>query len=59
AILGTQAYVRGLIELWQLERGRQYPPKANLLGGADWAAGEAAQGQDLACLRGLRKAVFG
>jgi hypothetical protein len=59
AILGTQEYVRGLIVLWQLERGRQYPLKANLLGGADWAGAEAASGQDLACLRGLKKKVFG
>ena len=59
AILGTQDYVRGMIERWQLDRGRRYPPKANLLRGAEWGSAEAVQGQNLACLRGLRKAVFG
>ncbi|MFP4261402.1 MAG: transposase [Opitutales bacterium] len=59
AILGTEDYVRGFIDLWQREKGRKYPPKAHLLSGADWGAGEAPQVQDLACIRGLRKAVFG
>jgi len=51
AILGTEDYVRGFIDLWQVEKGRKYPPKANALHGADW--------RDLACIRGLRKSVFG
>ena len=51
AILGTQDYVRSFIDLWQVEKGRKYPPKANLLCGADW--------QDMACIRGLKKSVFG
>ncbi len=51
AILGTRDYVRSFIDLWQVEKGRKYPPKANVLRGADW--------QDLACIRGLRKSVFG
>ncbi len=59
AILGTQDYVQELIELWQMDRGRRYPQKVNVLGGADWAGLAETQGQDLACLRGLRKAVFG
>ena len=47
AILGTQDYVRGFIDLWQVDKGRKHPPKANVLRGADW--------QDLACIRGLQK----
>ena len=51
AILGTEDYVRSFIDLWQVDKGRKHPPKANVLHGADW--------QDLACIRGLRKSVFG
>jgi hypothetical protein len=51
AILGSQAYVRGFIDQWQVEKGRKRPPKVHLLRGADW--------QDLACIRRLRKDVFG
>lgn len=51
AILGSQAYVRGFVDIWQMEKGRKRPPKANRLRGADW--------QDLACIQGLRKGVFG
>jgi len=58
AILGTKDYVRGFTELWQIEKGRKYPPKANVLCGADWAGAETAQGQELSCIRGLRKEVF-
>lgn len=50
AILGSQEYVRGFVDIWQVEKGRQRAPKANLLRGADW--------QDLACIQGLRKGVF-
>jgi putative transposase len=51
AILGSQAYVRSFIDSWQVDKGRKYPPKANLLRGADW--------HGLACIQGLRKSVFG
>ena len=50
AILGSQEYVRSFIDVWQTEKGRQYPPKVNRLRGADW--------QDLACIQGLRRSVF-
>lgn len=50
AILGSQAYVRGFVGHWQMEKGRKRPPKAHPLRGADW--------QDLSCIRGLRKSVF-
>jgi hypothetical protein len=50
AILGTQEYVRGFIDVWQMEKGRKYPPKPNLLRGADW--------QGLATIQGLRKRIF-
>ena len=59
AILGSKEYVRGFIDLWQIEKVRKYPPKVNVLCGADWAGEETAQGQELACIQGLRKAVFG
>jgi hypothetical protein len=58
AILGTEDYVRGFIDLWQREKGRKYPPKAQLLCGADWGSRKERPVQDLACIRGLRKAVF-
>jgi putative transposase len=50
AILGSQAYVRSFIDIWQVDKGRKYPPKANFLRGADW--------QGLACMQGLRRSVF-
>lgn len=50
AILGSQEYVRGFIDVWQMEKGRKRAPKANLLRGADW--------QNLACIQGLRKGIF-
>ena len=59
AILGTKDYVRGFTEMWQREKGRKYPPKANVLCGADWAGSEVADGRELFCIRGLRKSVFG
>ena len=59
AIFGTRDYVQELIEHWQMDRGRKYLPKVNVLGGADWAGAKVPHGEDLACLRGLRKAVFG
>ncbi|MFU8847307.1 MAG: transposase [Opitutales bacterium] len=51
AILGSQEFVRGFIGVWQEEKGRKYPPKLNVLRGADW--------QGLATIQGLRKQVFG
>jgi len=51
AILGTEDYVRSFIDLWQVEKGRKHRPKVKVLRGADW--------QGLACIRGLRKSVFG
>jgi hypothetical protein len=59
AILGTKDYVQGFFGLWQQGKGRKYPPRAHVLRGADWAGAQAAQGQELSCIRGLRKAVFG
>jgi len=59
AIIGTKDYVRGFTEMWQREKGRKYPPKANVLRGADWAGARAGDGQGLFCIRGLRKSVFG
>ena len=59
AILGSKDYVRSFTGMWQREKGRKHPPKVNVLYGADWAAGEAADGKELACVRGLRKSVFG
>lgn len=51
AILGSAEFVRGFEGAWQLEKGRKFPPKPNLLRGADW--------QGLATIQGLRKQVFG
>jgi len=50
AILGSQEYVRGFVDIWQMEKGRKRPPKTHSIRGADW--------QNLACIQGLRKAVF-
>jgi REP element-mobilizing transposase RayT len=50
AILGSREFVRGYSGIWQMEKGRKRPPKVNALRGADW--------QGLACLKGLRQAVF-
>ncbi|MFU8847101.1 MAG: transposase [Opitutales bacterium] len=50
-ILGSQDFVRSFVEEWQREKGRKYPPKSNLLRGADW--------QGLATIQGLRRQVFG
>ena len=51
AILGSKEFVRGYAGAWQLAKGRKYPPKLNVLRGADW--------QGLATIQGLRKQVFG
>ncbi|HAV12145.1 MAG TPA: transposase [Opitutae bacterium] len=51
AILGSTEFVRGFTGAWQMERRRKYPPKVNLLRGADWG--------DLAVIQGLRKQIFG
>ena len=50
AILGSTEFVRSFVDAWQVEKGRRNPPKVNPLRGADW--------QGLACIQGLRKAVF-
>ncbi len=59
AILGSQAYVRGFLNIWQMEKGRKRPPKVHILRGADWSSSEQDEVQQLACIKGLRKAVFG
>ncbi|MFU8847974.1 MAG: transposase [Opitutales bacterium] len=51
AILGSQEFVRGFVGRWQLEKGRKFAPKPNLLRGADW--------QGLSTIQGLKKKVFG
>ena len=51
AILGSQEYVRGFVDIWQMEKGRKYPPKANPMRGADWGG--------LTTIQGLRRQVFG
>jgi len=51
AILGSQEFVRGFVGVWQREKGRKYPPKVNVLRGANW--------DGLATIQGLRKKVFG
>jgi len=50
AIFGTKDFVRSFSETWQAERGRQRPPKAHELAGAEWG--------DLATIRGIRKRVY-
>ena len=51
AILGSQEYVRGFVDIWQMEKGRKHPPKANPMRGADWGG--------LTTIQGLRRQVFG
>lgn len=51
AILGSEAFVRGFVGAWQMERRRKYPPKVNAMKGADWG--------DLAVIQGIRRNVFG
>mgnify|MGYP006291700467 CR=1 FL=1 len=36
AILGSREFVRGFAEDWQKGKGRKFPPKPNLLPGAEW-----------------------
>jgi len=50
AILGSHEFVRSFVCSWQREKGRKYPPKVNLLRGADW--------QDMATIQSLRKKLF-
>jgi REP element-mobilizing transposase RayT len=50
AILGSQEYVRGFVDIWQVEKGRKNPPKANPMKGADWGG--------LTTIQGLRRRVF-
>lgn len=51
AILGSKEFVNRYVGAWQEEKKRKFPPKPNLLRGADW--------QGLATIQGLRKQVFG
>ncbi|MFU8848066.1 MAG: transposase [Opitutales bacterium] len=51
AILGSREFVRSYVDSWQLEKGRKYAPKPNLLRGADW--------EGLAVINGLRSKIFG
>jgi hypothetical protein len=51
AILGSAEFVRGFMGAWQMERGRKYPPKVNVMRGADWG--------DLTVIQGVRRQVFG
>ncbi len=51
AILGSAEFVRGFMGVWQMERGRKYPPKVNVMRGADWG--------DLTVIQGGRRQVFG
>jgi REP element-mobilizing transposase RayT len=51
AILGSKEFVRGYVGAWQLEKKRKFPPKPNLLRGADW--------EGLATINGLKRQVFG
>jgi hypothetical protein len=50
AILGSQEFVRHFVDVWQVDKGRKYPPQVHPLRGADW--------EGLSCIQGLRKAVF-
>lgn len=50
AILGSSEFVQGFTGVWQLEKGRKFPPKVSLLKGTDW--------HGLAVIQGLRKQVF-
>ena len=50
AILGSAEFVHGLTGAWQLERGRNNPPRINAMVGADWG--------NLSVIRSLRKQVF-
>jgi len=51
AIFGSAEFVRSYSSAWQLERKRRYPPKVNMLEGAEWG--------DLAVIQGLRRQLFG
>ena len=51
AILGSAEFVRGFVDVWQVESGRKHPPKVNAMRGSDWG--------DLAVIRSLRRQVFG
>jgi hypothetical protein len=50
AILGSAEFVRGFTDVWQMERGRRYPPRVNALRGSEWG--------DLTVIQALRKRVF-
>jgi hypothetical protein len=50
AILGSQEFVRGFVDAWQVEKGRRYPPQVHPLRGADW--------EDLSCIQGTPEGGF-
>jgi REP element-mobilizing transposase RayT len=50
AILGSAEFVRDCSDSWQSARQRRYPPKVNVMRGADWG--------DLAVIQGLRRLIF-
>jgi hypothetical protein len=50
AILGSAEYVRGFVDVLQIESKRKHPPKPSALKGAAWG--------DLSVIRNLRQQVF-
>jgi len=50
AILGSKEFVQSFTETWRAERGRERPPRAHELTGADWG--------DLSVIRGIRQRIF-
>ncbi|MEM7792441.1 MAG: transposase, partial [Verrucomicrobiota bacterium] len=50
AILGSSEFVRGFTGLWQQEKQRKFPPKANPLKGSSWG--------DLSNIKAFRNRVF-
>ena len=51
AILGSREFVSGFVDIWQMEKGRKFPPKVNELIGANWG--------DLATIQSIRTWAFG
>ncbi|MEM1222131.1 MAG: transposase, partial [Verrucomicrobiota bacterium] len=50
AILGSGEFVSGFAGLWQQEKQRKFPPKANPLQGSNWG--------DLSSIKGFRNRIF-
>jgi putative transposase len=50
AILGSAEYVRGFVDLLQMQTKRKHPPKVNAVKGAAWG--------DLSVIQSLRRQVF-